>query len=113
MSPVMSAIEGQVFASVKAALALASRRSLMNLRSRKLAWRAFDGEDEAVRRGRGPVAEALRTLQPVMGGVDLDRGEMRRGVGKLLGLLQALGIEHPAPGRINPTADADAYAPCL
>ena len=72
---------------------------------------AFHREDETVRRGGSPGAEALRTLQPVMRGVDLDRGELRRGVGELVRLLQALRVEDAAPRRVTPPADADADAP--
>ena len=72
--------------------------------------RALHREHEAVRRRRGPFAEARLALQPVMGGVDLDRGEMRRRIGQLVGLLQTLRIKGAAPRRIDPAADADADA---
>ena len=70
--------------------------------------RAFDREHKAVRRGRPPNAEALRALQAIMGGVDLDRGELARCVAELVSLLQALRIKDPAPRCIAPAADADA-----
>src|SRR5581483_2255495 len=70
--------------------------------------RALYREFEAVRRGGRPFAEARRGLQAVVGGVDLDRGQPARGVGKLIGLLQSLGIEGAAPRRIDPAPDPDA-----
>src|SRR4051794_14975318 len=46
--------------------------------------RALDGEDKAVGRLACPLAKGLRFLRAVEGGVDLDRGEMARCVGKFL-----------------------------
>src|SRR5262249_30579270 len=53
-----------------------------------------------------PLAEALRLLRAVIGRVDLDRGEVLARVGELLRLREPLGIEHAAPGREVPAADA-------
>ena len=75
--------------------------------------RAFHREDEVCRHGGGPGAEALGILQPVMGGVDLDRGEVGAGIGEFVRLLQALGIKHTEPGRVAPSADPDADAAWL
>jgi len=71
--------------------------------------RALDREDEALRRRGGPALEAFCALQAVMRGVDLDRGEVARGVAELIGLLQALGIKDAAPRREAPSADADTH----
>jgi hypothetical protein len=43
----------------------------------------------------------------VIGAVDLDRGQPGGRVFQLLGLRQLLRIEHPAPRREGPAADAD------
>ncbi len=75
--------------------------------------RTLQREDETVRRGVGPLPEALGRLQPVMGGVDLDGGEVARGIGQLIRLAKTLGIEHAAPWRIDPAADAGADAALL
>src|SRR6185437_10707626 len=53
------------------------------------------------------LAEGLRRLAAVVGAVDLDRGQLAAGVLQLLGLRQALRIEHPAPRLEGPAADAD------
>src|SRR6185312_10426255 len=49
----------------------------------------------------------LRLLRAVIGAVDLDRGQLRRGVGQLLRLREFFGIKHPAPRLECPAADAD------
>ena len=69
--------------------------------------RALDAEDEAGRRRVAPLGEARRLLQPVIGGVDLDRAQLPAGVFELVLLRQALGIEVAAPRREDPAADAD------
>src|SRR6478752_899638 len=56
--------------------------------------RALNGEDKPVRRLARPFAEGLRLLRAIKGGVDFNRGEMARRIGKLLRLRQALWIEH-------------------
>ena len=70
--------------------------------------RALDREHETVGHGRRPLAEAFRLLRTVERRVDLDRGQPARGVGELLRLREAVGIEHAAPGLVVPAADADA-----
>ena len=68
---------------------------------------ALDREHEA-RRGLGrPAVVAGRPLQGVERAVDLDRGHPGGRVGQLLPMRQALGVEVPAPGRIDPAGDAD------
>ena len=54
-----------------------------------------------------PFAKTLRLLRPVVSPVDLDRGQLRRGIGKFLRLRQLLRIKHPAPRLESPAADAD------
>src|SRR5215510_14566783 len=76
------------------------------------AW-ALDGEDETVRHLTGPFAKALRLLRAVIGAVDLDRGQLRGGVGQLLRLCELLGIEHAAPRLESPAADADENVAAL
>src|SRR5262249_29518874 len=43
----------------------------------------------------------------VIRAIDLDRGQLRGGVGRLLRLRQLLRIEHAAPRLEGPAADAD------
>src|SRR5690348_9975200 len=68
----------------------------------------LDREHEAVRHLARPLAEAFWLLRAVIGGVDLDRGEMLAGVAELLRLREAFRIEHAPPGRKIPPPDADA-----
>src|SRR5262249_48173768 len=70
--------------------------------------RRLDREHEAVGHLARPLAKALRLLRAVVGGVDLDRGEVLARVGELFRLREALGIEHAAPGPKVPAADSDA-----
>src|SRR5207253_1927734 len=70
--------------------------------------RAFDREDEILRRVRVPAAEARRLLRAVEGAVDLDRGDLAAGEGEFTRLREPLGIERAAPRREHPAADADA-----
>src|SRR5262249_43977893 len=43
--------------------------------------------------------------------VDLDRVDLAAGIGQLVGLQQARGVEVAAPRRIGPAGDADPYGP--
>ena len=69
--------------------------------------RPLQREHEAVRHLARPFAKALRLLRAVIGAVDLDRGQLRGGVGQLLRLRQLLRIKHAAPRLEGPAADAD------
>ena len=69
--------------------------------------RALHREHEAVGHLARPFAKALRLLRAVVGAVDLDRGQLGGGVLQLLRLRELVGIEHAAPGREGPAADAD------
>ena len=69
--------------------------------------RSLQREHKTVRHLARPFAKALRLLRAVIGAVDLDRGQLRGGVGQLLRLRELLRIKHPAPWREGPAADAD------
>src|SRR6185437_5201379 len=69
--------------------------------------RALQREYKTVRHLARPFAEALRLLRAVIGAVDLDRGQLRGGIGQLLRLRKLLRIKHAAPGRERPAADAE------
>ncbi len=75
--------------------------------------RPLQREDEAVGHFAGPFAKALRLLRAVIGAVDLDRGQLRGGVGQFLRLRELLRIEHPAPRLEGPAADADIDIACV
>src|SRR5690606_11381636 len=70
--------------------------------------RGLHGEDETLRRLVAPACEALRLLRAVVRAVDLDGAEALRGVLQLAPLREARRIEAAAPGRVVPSADADA-----
>src|SRR5699024_3683074 len=67
---------------------------------------ALDRKDEVVRRRVMPGGEAFRPLQRVESPVDLDAGEVERGIGQLVLLSQAVGIEFHPRGRIASAGDA-------
>src|SRR5262249_37844595 len=66
----------------------------------------LDRELEARRRGFPPLGPAVRLEAGIVGPVDLDRGEVARGVLELTLLGELLGIEDAAPGLEGPAADA-------
>ena len=72
--------------------------------------RRLDRKHEAVRHLGCPLGEGRRRLGTVEGAVDLDRGEVARGVAQLLGMGQPVRIEHAAPRCEGPAADADENA---
>src|SRR5262245_4805088 len=69
--------------------------------------RALHREDETIRHFARPLPNAFRLLRAVIGAVDLDRGQLRGGVGQLLRLRELLRIEHTAPRLERPAANAD------
>ncbi len=69
--------------------------------------RSLHRKDKTVGHLARPFAKAFRLLRAVIGAVDLDRGQFRRGVFQLLRLRQFFRIKHPAPWRKGPAADAD------
>src|SRR5262249_19216948 len=70
--------------------------------------RAFEREDEVIGGFLGPAAKARGLLRAVERAVDLDRGEYAARVRQLARVRQALGIEHPPPGLVDPAADANS-----
>ena len=72
--------------------------------------RPLDREHEILRNLARPLAIGRGRLGAVEGAVDLDRGEVARGIAELLRMGQAFGIEHAAPRREGPPADADVNA---
>jgi hypothetical protein len=75
--------------------------------------RSLDGKNEVIRRRVPPSRKGVRPLQTIKGAIDLDRGKLPRGVGKLLLLEETLGIESTAPWRICPAGDAGADFACF
>ena len=67
--------------------------------------RPLQRKHKTVRHFARPFAKALRLLRAVIGAVDLDRGQLRRGIFQFLRLRQLLRIKHPAPRREGPAAD--------
>src|SRR6202022_287421 len=55
--------------------------------------RALDREDKALRGLVVPAGKSVGALQRIKGAVDLDRLDLPAGIGKLVGLPQARGIE--------------------
>src|SRR6185295_17492765 len=73
--------------------------------------RALDRELDTVRRDFLPIGPTGRLLAAVERRVDLDRGHRPSRIFALFRLGQLVGVEHPAPRREIPAADADADRP--
>ena len=74
--------------------------------------RTLQREDEIVRRLLAPSGEALGLLRAVIGAVDLDRGQLARGIFELALLGQTVRIEGAPPGLEHPAADTDVDLAC-
>ena len=72
--------------------------------------RCLDREDEAVRHLARPFAEGRRCLGAIERAVDLDRGETGAAYSSSRVFGRPVGVEHAAPRREGPAADAEIDA---
>ena len=74
--------------------------------------RSLHRKHETVRHFGSPLAKCRRCLGAIEGAVDLDRGEVHAGVGKLARMRQALRVEHAPPRLVSPASDTGVNPPC-